>query len=81
MITCSERVRHIDPKKVYHLRETLFEKLDSFNIPYREDQKLLKNLAVFDFESICVKKETYKEIGTKEWIGKHVLHQFQFRQT
>ena len=72
LITCSERVKHIYPKNVYQLRETLFEKLDSFNIPYREDQKLFKNLAVFDFESICVKEETYKETETTKWIGKHV---------
>ena len=64
LITCSERVKDIYPKNVYQLRETLFEKLDSFNIPYREDQKLLKNLAVFDFESICVKEERYKGTET-----------------
>ena len=52
LITCSDRVRHIYPKNVYQLRKTFFEKLDSFNIPYREDQKLFKDLAVFDFESI-----------------------------
>ena len=73
LITCSERVKHIYPKNKYQLRETLFEKLDSFNIPYREDQKLFKNLAVFDFETICVEEETYKETETTKWIGKHVL--------
>ena len=72
LTTYSERVKHIYPKNVYQLRETLFEKLDSFNIPYREDQKLFKNLAVFDFESICVKEETYKETETTKWIAKHV---------
>ena len=72
LITCSERVKHIYPKNVYQLSETLFEKLDSFNIPYREGQKLFKNLAVFDFESICVREETYKETETTKWIGKHV---------
>ena len=72
LITCSERVKHIYPKNVYQLRETLFEKLDSFNNPYREDQNLFKNLAVFDFESICVKEETYKETETTKWIRKHV---------
>ena len=72
MITCSERVKHIYPKNGYQLRETPFEKLDSFNIAYREDQKLFKNLAVFDFESICVKAETYKETETTKWIGKYV---------
>ena len=72
LITCSERVKHIYPKNVYQLRETLFEKLDFFKIPYREDQKLFRNLAFFDFESICVKEETYKENETTKWIGKHV---------
>ena len=72
LITCSEQVKHIYPKNVYQLRENLFEKLDSFNIPYREDQKLFKNLAIFDFESICVKEETYKETETTKWIGKHI---------
>ena len=47
--------------------------MDSFNIPYREDQKLFKNLAVFGFEIICVKEETYKETEITKWIGKHVL--------
>ena len=69
---CSERVKHVYPKNVYQLGENLFEKLDSFIIPYREDQQLLKNLAVFDFESICVKEETYNETETTKWIGKHV---------
>ena len=72
MITCSERVKHIYPKNVYQLRETLFEKLDCFNIPYREDQKLFENLAVFNFESVCVKEETYTETETQKWIKKHV---------
>ena len=53
------------------LKKTLFEKLGSFKILYREDQKLFKNLAVFDFESICVEEETYKETETTKWIGKH----------
>ena len=73
LITCSERVKHIYPTNVYQLRETLFEEFYSFNIPYREDRKLFKNLAVFDFESVCVKKETYEETETTKWIGKHVL--------
>ena len=33
---------------------------------------MFKNLAVFDFESISVKEETYKETETTKWIGKHV---------
>ena len=72
LITCSERVKHIYPKKVHQLRGKLYEKLDSFNIPYREDQQMFKNSAVFDFESICVKEETYKKTETTKWIGKPV---------
>ena len=33
---------------------------------------MFENLVVFDFESICVKEETYKEAETTKWIGKHV---------
>ena len=72
LITCSDPVKHIYPKNVYQLRETLFEKLDSFNIPYREDRKLFKNLAIFNFECFYVKEETYKETETTKWVGKHV---------
>ena len=72
LTTCSERVNHICPKNVYLLRETFFGKLDSFNIPYRGDKKLFKNLAGFDFESICVKEETYKETEITKWIRKLV---------
>ena len=38
---------------MYQLRETLFEKFDSFGIPYTENQKLFSNMAIFDFEPIC----------------------------
>ena len=72
LITCSEPVKHIYPKIVYQLRETLFEKSDSFKIPYREDQKLFINLAISGFESIFFKEETYKNTETTKWIGKHV---------
>ena len=48
LVRCSERVKHIYPKNVYQLRETLFDKLDSFDIQYTNDQSLFTNLAVFD---------------------------------
>ena len=38
LVNCSERVKHIYPKIVYQLRETLFDKLDSFDIQYTDDQ-------------------------------------------
>ena len=72
LVSCSDRVKHICPKNVYELRETLFEKLDAFIIPYKIGQKLFKNLALFDFESICVNEESYRQTETTTWIGKHV---------
>ena len=71
LVTCSDRVKHIYPKNVNELREALFEKLDAFNISYKNEQKLFKILATIDFESICVKEDSYKQIETTTWIGKH----------
>ena len=65
-------MKHIHPKNVYQFRETLFDKLDSFDIQYKDDQKLFINLAVFDFESICIPEEKFKNTQTTTWIGKHV---------
>ena len=72
LVRCSERVKHIYPKNVYQLRETLFDKLDSFDIQHTDDQKLFGNLAIFDFESICIPQEKFKNTETTTWIGKHV---------
>ena len=72
LVTFSDRIKHIYPKIVYELRETLFEKLDAFNIPYRCEQKLFQNLAIFDFEPICVKEDSYKQTETTTRIRKHV---------
>ena len=72
LVRCSERVRHIYPKNVYQLRETLFDKLGSFDIQYTDDQKLFNNLPVFDFESICIPEEKFKNTEMTSWIGKHV---------
>ena len=58
LVSCSARVTHIYPKSVYELRATLFQKLDAFNIPYEDEQKLLKNMAMFDFESISDKEDS-----------------------
>ena len=72
LVTCSDGVKHIYPKNVDELRETLSEMLDTFKIPYRNEQKLFMNLAIFDFESICVKEDSYKQTETTTWIGENV---------
>ena len=68
---CSERVKIVYPRNVYQIRGTLFDKLDSFDTNYTSEQKLFENLAIFDFESICVQEETFRDTITTTWIGKH----------
>ena len=72
LTTCSERVKHVCTTNVYQIRETLFDKLVSFGIKYTSQQKLFKNLAIFDFESICVQEESFKDTKTTTWIGTFV---------
>ena len=72
LTTCSERVKNVYPKNVYQIRETLFDKLDTFGIEYTHEQTLFRNLAIFDFESICVQEESFKDTDTTKWIGKHI---------
>ena len=72
LTTCSERVKNVYPKNVYQIRETLLDKLASFGIKYTSEQKLFKNLAIFDSESICVQEETFRDTITTTWIGKNV---------
>ena len=69
---CSERVINFYPRNVYQIRETLFDKLDSFGFKYTSEKKLFKHLAIFDFESSFVQKETFRDTNTTTWIGKHV---------
>ena len=72
LTTCSERVKTVYPRNVYQIRETLFDNLDSFDIKYTSEQKLFKNLAIFDFQSIGVQEETFGDTNTTIWIRKHV---------
>ena len=72
LTTCSERVKNVYPKNVYQTQETLFDKLDSFRNEYTKEQTLFKNLAIFEFESICVQEESFKDTDTTKCIGKHI---------
>ena len=69
---CSERVKNVYPKNVYHTQETLFDKLDSFGIEYTNEQILFKNLTIFDFESIFVQEESFKDTDTTKWFEKRI---------
>ena len=60
-------------RRTYIETKELFDKLNSFGIEYTNEQTLFKNLAIFDFESICVQEERFKDTDTTKWIGKHTL--------
>ena len=72
LTTCSERVKNVYLRNVYQIRETTFDTLDSFGIKYTSQHKLFKNLAIFDFESICGNEESFKDTKTTTWIGKQI---------
>ena len=72
LVDCIERLERFYPKNVYELRECIFEKLDAFKFPYKNEQFFFENLAVFDFELTNVEEETYKETETTNWIGEPV---------
>ena len=55
---------------MYQLQETLFDKLDSF-VNTQMIRNFLINLAISDFESICISEENFKNTETTAWIGKH----------
>ena len=72
LTNCSEGVEHVYLKNVYERRETLFDNLDSFGIPYTDNQKLCNNMAIFDFESICAEDEDFKDTETAKWNIEHI---------
>ena len=72
LTTYSKRVEDVYPRNVYQIRETLFDKLDSFGFKYTSELKLFKDSALVDFESICLQEETFKDTNTAIW-GKKVL--------
>ena len=49
----------------------LFDKLDSFDIQYTDDQRLFNILVVFDFESFCIPDENFKNNETTTCTPKH----------
>ena len=59
-------------EKVYQTQRTLFDKLDSFEIDYTNEQTVFQNLAIFEFESICMQRENFKDTDRTNWIGKHI---------
>ena len=75
--TCIKRVKNVCPRNAYPFCFG-FKTLDSFGIKYTSKQKLFKNLAIFDFETICVQEESFKDTKTTTSIGEHVTISVSF---
>ena len=72
LTTCIKRVKNVYPRNVYQIPETLCDKLDSFGIKYTSQQFFFQNISMFDFESICVQEEIFRDTNTTIWRRKHV---------
>ena len=65
-------MKYVCPNNAYQTQETLFDKHDYFGIEYTNEQSLFKNLAIFEFESICAQDESFRDTETTKWIKKHI---------
>ena len=71
-IGCNGQVKQTYKKNVYQIRETLFDKLDSFAIECTNEQILFETLVLFDFDSVCAHEESYKDTDTTKWSRKNI---------
>ena len=72
MKNCSESTQHKYPSGAYQLSDTIFDRLEEFNIIVPDELRLFPNLIVYDFESKTVHDSTVKNTELTSWIGKHV---------
>ena len=66
-----ERVEENFQKSMYQLHGRLFDRLDSLGIFHADNQNQLNNIAISDFESICVEDEDSRDTERTTWTGKH----------
>ena len=78
---CSEWVKNVYPRNVSQIQEILLDKLGSFGFKYTCEQKRIKNLTLFNFESICVQHETFRDTNNTTWMGNISRHPYPFFQT
>ena len=82
LVTCSNRVKHIYPKNVYELRETLFQKLDAFKIPYRKIKNCSKTWQYLFLNPFVSRKQTHtNKLRLQRGSGSMCPNQLLSRQT
>ena len=50
----------------------LLDELESFGTSNTDDEKLVKNLKIFDFESICAQEDNFRDTHSTAGIGKQL---------
>ena len=68
----SERLINVYLRNFCQIRETLFDKLDSFGNKYTREQKFFRNSALFDSKTSSHQEETFRNTKTTTWIRKKV---------
>ena len=82
LVTCSDRVKHKHPKKFYNLKETLFEKLDTFNIPLEVSKNCSRTWQYLALSPFVSRKRTpTKRLRLQSGSGSMCPYQFLSRQT
>ena len=85
LVTCSDRVKHIYPKNVYELRETLFRFLNSWmhSTSHIEVSKNCSRIWQYlTLNPIVSRKQTHtNKLRPQRGSGSMCLHQFLSRQT
>ena len=80
LVTCSESVTHIYPKKVYKLRETPFDKLDDFRFPTKRSKRCSKLWLFLILSQFVLKKTHTRRQRLQSGSGSMYRYQFLFGQ-
>ena len=69
LVTRSDRSKHIYPKNVYELRETLLEKLDAFNNPNENEQNCSRTWQFLTLSPFVLRKTLTSKLRQQHGSG------------
>ena len=71
LLRCKDRVRHCTQRTSMSFAKPCLKSWKDSFFQFLKKNKLINNLAIFNFESICSATEKLKETQTTAWIGNH----------
>ena len=72
LASCPERINHIYPSGPSQVNQSVFKKIEDFEIFVPDDMKLFKNLVIFDCESITVQDNSLQDTEAIKWVERHI---------